>query len=46
LPPGAHRIEIRFRQTWDRIAGGAISILSAISLPALLWRKRTPSPRG
>jgi hypothetical protein len=43
LPRGAHRIEIQFRRTWDRTAGGAISIVSAISLLAFLTRKRAPS---
>jgi hypothetical protein len=42
LPPGAHRVVIRFRRTWDRTTGGAISILSAISLLAFARRRRTP----
>jgi len=35
LQPGSHRVAIRFRRTWDRTAGGAISILSALGL--LAW---------
>jgi len=35
VPPGAHRVAIRFRRTWDRRAGGAISVLSALML--LVW---------
>jgi hypothetical protein len=32
LPPGEHSVEIHFRRTWDRIAGAAISMLSAFLL--------------
>ena len=32
LPPGSHQVEVRFRRTWDRTAGDAISVLSAIVL--------------
>jgi len=32
LPSGSHRVEVRFRRTWDRLAGDAISVLSAIGL--------------
>lgn len=32
VPPGTHRVEVRFRRTSDRIAGDAISIISAIGL--------------
>jgi len=44
LPPGSHRVVIRFRRTWDRTAGGGISVLSACTLLAFgLWfRKRAP----
>jgi hypothetical protein len=43
LPSGAHRVEVRFRRTWDRTAGGAISLLSAIGLIGYAWsfRRRT-----
>ncbi len=46
LAPGRHAISIRFRRTRDRKAGGAISILSAISLLGLFWQTRKPSPRA
>ncbi len=44
LPPGSHRVAIRFRRTWDRTAGAGISALSTCALLALtFWfRKRTP----
>ncbi|HUO35159.1 MAG TPA: 6-pyruvoyl-tetrahydropterin synthase-related protein [Candidatus Acidoferrum sp.] len=32
VPEGTHRVEVRFARTWDRDAGGAISLLSAIGL--------------
>jgi hypothetical protein len=32
LSSGAHRVEVRFRRTWDRTAGTAISALSATAL--------------
>lgn len=32
LPPGAHRVEVRFRRTWDRTAGDAISLICAMGL--------------
>lgn len=44
LPPGAHRVEIHFRRTWDRVAGNAISIVSGISLLAFFMWKRKPLP--
>jgi len=34
LAPGEHRVEVRFRHTWDRITGDTISSGSVI---ALLW---------
>jgi hypothetical protein len=41
LPAGTHRLEIRFRRTWDRTAGAAISAFSALGLLALaLFRRR------
>jgi hypothetical protein len=42
VPEGAHRIEAHFRRTWDRAAGDAISILSAISLLIIVRRKKSP----
>ena len=38
IPQGTHRVSIRFRRTWDRLTGDAISILSAISLLAFVRR--------
>ncbi len=35
LGPGAHRVDVRFRRTWDRTAGGFISALTAVALLAL-----------
>jgi hypothetical protein len=32
LPPGAHRVEVRFRRTRDRTTGDAISLISAMGL--------------
>jgi 6-pyruvoyl-tetrahydropterin synthase-like protein len=37
LPAGAHRVEVRFRRTWDRTVGGAISALTAIVLAVFTW---------
>jgi len=37
LPAGEHRIEIRFRRTWDRTAGAAITGLSAATLLAFAF---------
>ena len=34
LAPGEHRVEARFGRTWDRTAGGAISLVFAILLAA------------
>ena len=42
LPAGTHRVEIRFRRTWDRTAGDAISAISCIALLGFAVRK----PRG
>jgi hypothetical protein len=42
LPPGAHRVAVRFRRTWDRTAGIAISVLSTLGLVAFPFRKRSP----
>jgi len=49
LPAGDHRIEIRFRRTWDRATGGAVSILTAAILLGLAIATRWRSgrrPRG
>ncbi len=32
LGPGTHRVEVRFRRTWDRTAGGILSALTAMAL--------------
>jgi hypothetical protein len=37
LPSGKHHVEIRFRRTWDRAAGNAISALTAVTLLAYAW---------
>jgi hypothetical protein len=36
LEKGSHRIEVRFRRTWDRLAGGVISIISIVGLIFIL----------
>jgi 6-pyruvoyl-tetrahydropterin synthase-like protein len=46
LSAGAHRVEIRFRRTWDRTAGGAISTLSAIGLAGLVFFRRRWNREG
>lgn len=38
IPAGRHEIDLSFRRTWDRTAGGAISLFSAILL--LAWAAR------
>lgn len=40
LPGGTHKVDLTFRRTWDRTAGAAISLLSAILLLALQGRRR------
>jgi len=40
LPAGTHRVEIRFRRTWDRTAGAALSAFSAIGLLGFLFLRR------
>jgi hypothetical protein len=37
---GTHRVAIRFHRTRDRTAGGAISVLSALTLLAWVWASR------
>jgi hypothetical protein len=47
LAPGAHRIDVRFRRTWDRTAGNAISALSAMTWLAFVGvfrRRRSGEP--
>jgi hypothetical protein len=34
VPAGRHQIDLQFRRTWDRIAGGAISLFSVILICA------------
>jgi hypothetical protein len=47
VPPGAHRVEVRFRRTWDRTAGDAISLISAIGLLGFAFlRTRKSSALG
>ncbi|MGA3295377.1 MAG: 6-pyruvoyl-tetrahydropterin synthase-related protein [Candidatus Acidiferrales bacterium] len=46
LPPGTHRVEIDFRRTWDRRAGGVVSAIAFLALLAwegVLWRRKTGS---
>lgn len=41
LPAGMNRVEIRFVRTWDRTAGGWISLITAAGvLSFLVWRRR------
>lgn len=37
LSPGNHRVEVRFRRTWDRRAGDAISGLAVVTLLGFSW---------
>jgi hypothetical protein len=44
LEKGAHQVEVRFRRTWDRTAGGVISVLSVVALIiATLYTRRRPA---
>jgi hypothetical protein len=44
VPPGPHRVELRFQRTWDRVAGDAISVFSVIGLLGFAYvRKRQSS---
>jgi hypothetical protein len=43
LPAGDHLIEIHFRRTWDRTAGGAISLATALVLLGFAARRRAIS---
>jgi hypothetical protein len=40
LPPGNHRVDIRFRRTWDRTTGAAISIATAAMLLGFAVRRQ------
>jgi hypothetical protein len=41
--PGTHHVGVRFRRTWDRTAGGVVSVFSAAMLIAFAWiRRRRP----
>ena len=41
VPAREHRIEIQFRRTWDRTAGGAISLATAAMLLGFALTRRT-----
>ncbi len=43
VPPGAHHVEVRFRRTWDRTAGDAISLISAIGLMGFAFSRARKS---
>jgi len=40
LPAGAHRIELQFNSTWDRIAGAMISVIFALLLVMYIFFTR------
>jgi hypothetical protein len=42
LPAGAHRVELHFTGTWDRIAGAIISAIFAIVLAVYMFVMRAP----
>ena len=44
LPAGTHQTEIRFRRTWDRTAGDAISALSCVALLIFVYADRKMRP--
>ena len=46
VPPGAHHVEVRFRRTWDRTAGDAISLISAIGLLGFAFLRGRNSSAG
>jgi 6-pyruvoyl-tetrahydropterin synthase related domain len=47
LLAGAHQIEVRFRRTWDRTLGDAISMITALVLIAVrIRRRRRPESNG
>ena len=37
LAAGENRIEVEFIRTWDRTAGGIISLLTGLGLAAAVW---------
>jgi hypothetical protein len=43
IPPGTHRLEVRFRRTWDRTTGDAVSLISAIGLLGFSFSRRRKS---
>ena len=44
LDKGSHQVEVRFRRTWDRTAGGVISLVSAVGLIlATIYARRRPA---
>jgi hypothetical protein len=45
-PAGEHSVEVFFQRTWDRTAGSAISLLSALLLLGFSIRARRKSPQG
>lgn len=47
LPAGANQVEVRFRRTWDRTLGDAISMITALVLIAVrIRRRRRPESNG
>ena len=42
LPAGTHVVNMRFRNTWDRIAGALISLAFAFALLAFALMRRSP----
>lgn len=50
LPSGAHRVELRFGNTWDRFVADAISLLALLALVVCSWKwlggRGWPYPSG
>ena len=45
LAPGPHRVDVQFRRTWDRTAGDALSLVTAVLLIAWTgWNRRNAAP--
>jgi 6-pyruvoyl-tetrahydropterin synthase related domain len=42
VPDGSHKVAVRFRSTWDRVAGGITSAILAILLAVYMFLKRAP----
>lgn len=42
VPAGTHYVEIRFARTWDRTAGGAISLVAGMVLAGFEFGRRRP----